>query len=148
VSWSTFEAADPGLAAEGRRLLDGERGPVLLATVRDDLPPRIHPISAAIVGGGLYAFILASAKRVDLESDGRYALHAHLDPDAPDEFLVRGRANLVEDASIRASVGRDWSFEVDETYALYELGVDAVVLGARPTADDWPPRYRTWTRSG
>ena len=148
MSWSTFEAAEPGLAAEGRRLFEAERGPVLLATVRDEHPPRIHPISAAIVGGRLYAFILASAKRVDLENDGRYALHAHLDPDAPDEFLVRGRATLIEDESIRESVGADWAFEVDDSYALYELGVDAVVLGVRPTADEWPPRYRTWTRSG
>lgn len=146
MSWSQFEAADPELAAEGRRLLDGARGPVLLATVRDALPPRIHPISAAIVDRSLYAFILASAKRVDLEQDGRYALHAHLEPNAPNEFVVRGRATLIDDPAVRSVVARDWPFEVDETYALYEFGVEAAVLGVRPTADDWPPRYRTWSR--
>ena len=87
VTWASFEAAAPDLAAAGRRMFDRDgTGEALLATVRGDAPPRIHPINLAIVGEGLYAFLLASAKRRDLELHGRYALHAHQDPAAPSEF--------------------------------------------------------------
>jgi hypothetical protein len=146
LSWAGFAAAAPELAAAGRRLFERNgSGEGLLATVRNDDPPRIHPISFAIVEDGLYAFILRSAKRIDLEQDGRYALHAHQDPAAPSEFLVRGRAALVSDPAVRARVGAGWSFDVDESYALFELSIESALLGSRPTADDWPPRYTSWT---
>jgi len=110
VSWAEFEAAAPDLAADGRRLFVhyGE-GAALLATVRDDDPPRIHPINVEVVNGGLYAFILASAKLTDLERDGRYALHSHVRPEAPDEFMVRGRARNVTDEATRAAASAAWS---------------------------------------
>jgi nitroimidazol reductase NimA-like FMN-containing flavoprotein (pyridoxamine 5'-phosphate oxidase superfamily) len=146
VSWGDFEHGAPKLAAEGRRLLHRDGiGQGLLATVRDDASPRIHPIWFAIADGRLYAFIGRSAKRVDLERDGRFALHNHVDPDSPSEFSVRGRAQVVEDAAVRSAVAADWAFEVDETYRLFELEVEAVVLGARGSPDDWPPRYASWT---
>jgi hypothetical protein len=144
VTWSELDAAAPAIAAEGRRLLyargDGE---ALLATVRGDEPPRIHPINVGVVDGRLYAFLLRSAKRVDLEQDGRYALHAHQDPAAPDEFSVRGRAHLIDDADVRAAVGGAWFFEIDETYHLFEFSIDSAVLGLRGP-DEWPPRYTRW----
>jgi hypothetical protein len=146
VSWSDFEHTAPELAAEGRRLLHRDGiGQGLLATVRDDATPRIHPIWFAIVDGRLYAFISRSAKRVDLERDGRFALHNHVDPASPSEFSVRGRAVAVDDAAVRSVVAADWAFEVDETYRLFELEVEAAVLGARPGPDDWPPQYASWT---
>ncbi len=145
TTWAQFEAADPGLAAAGQRLIDrGGGGQALLATVRGDEPPRIHPIDVAIVGGRLCAFILRSAKRTDLERDGRYALHTHQDPAAPSEFSVRGRASLVESEDVRSAAAVHWSFEVDETYALFEFSIEAALLGARETADEWPPRYSSW----
>ena len=144
VTWSEFETADPDMATAARRLLyargDGE---ALLATVRDDEPPRIHPINVGVVGGRLYAFLLRSAKRVDLERDGRYALHTHQDPAKPDEFSVRGRARLVDDDAVRAAVGGAWFFTVDETYGLFEFSVESAVLGLRGP-DEWPPRYSRW----
>jgi hypothetical protein len=144
ASWDEFAVAAPELAASGRALIERDgHGSGLLATVRGDLAPRIHPVTVGIVDGHLYTFVLASAKRRDLEADGRYALHSHLDLQAPNEFMVRGRATLVGDP-VRAAVGAGWPFEVDETYHLYELTIDAAVLGSRPTADDWPPRYTTW----
>ena len=148
VSWAEFETAATELATEGRRLLrargDGE---ALLATVRGDGPPRIHPINADVVGDGLYAFLLPSAKRTDLEQDGRYALHTHQDPAAPDEFSVRGRARLVDDPTVRARVADAWPFEPDGTYLLVEFDVEQAVLGLRG-ADEWPPRYRRWSATG
>jgi hypothetical protein len=144
ATWKQFAAASPDLAAAGRALLYREgHGGALLATVRDGDPPRIHPISVGIVDDCLYAFILKSAKRVDLERDGRYALHAHLDPVAPNEFSVRGRARVVAEP-IRSTVANGWFFEADEGYELFEFDVESAVLGERPTADDWPPRYTTW----
>jgi hypothetical protein len=146
LTWSDLEAAAPELAAAGRLLFERTgSGEGLLATVRADQPPRIHPISFEIVDGRLYAFILKSAKRVDLERDGRYALHAHQDPAAPSEFLVRGRASLIADAAVRARVAGGWPFEVDDSYALFELSIESALLGSRPSADDWPPRYASWT---
>lgn len=146
-TWGEFEAAAPNLAAAGRRLIysrgDGE---ALLATVRDAEEPRIHPINVGIIGGHLYAFIIArSPKRVDLETDGRYALHTHVDPIAPSEFSVRGHARLVEVSDIRSAVAAEWYFTVDETYRLFEFSVAAALHGGRSTADDWPPRYSSWT---
>jgi hypothetical protein len=146
VTWTEFEAAAPELAAEGRRLLYREgQGQAMLATVRgSDEPPRMNPITVGIVGGRLHAFILHSPKLVDLERDGRYALHSHHDPAAPSEFALRGRARLVLDEAIRSAVASDWPFEVDDTHRLFDFSIDSALVGARPTADDWPPKYTSW----
>jgi hypothetical protein len=145
ATWADFERAAPDMATEGRRLLYArEHGSGLLATVRGDDPPRIHPISVGIVDGRLYAFILKSAKRVDLERDGRYALHTHQEAGDPDEFSVRGRATLIADESVRAATGGSWFFEVDETYYLFEFSIDSAILGERGP-DEWPPRYTLWS---
>lgn len=146
MTWGELEAADPTLAAAGRRLLyrsgDGE---ALLATVRGDDPPRIHPINVGVVDGGLYAFILRSAKLRDLEVDGRYALHAHVDPAAPTEFMLAGHAREIEADDIRAAVAAAWFFAVDDGYRLFEFEIASALLGERADADEWPPRYRRWS---
>ncbi len=145
TTWAEFEASAPALAARGRALLRrGDASEAMLATVRADDPPRIHPVNVAIVDGHLYAFILASAKLTDLERDGRYALHTHQDPTAPSEFAVRGRASLVTSASARSAAAAAWAFEVDDTYTLFEFSISSALLGERPIADDWPPRYTRW----
>jgi len=144
TSWAAFAAAAPDLAAAGAQHLDRAEGAALLATVRGDAPPRIHPVTVGIVDGGLYVFLLDSAKRRDLVEDGRYALHAHQDMAAPDEFSVRGRARLIPQGEIRDKVGSGWFFEVDETYWLFELTVQSAILGVRG-ADEWPPRYTRWS---
>jgi pyridoxamine 5'-phosphate oxidase-like protein len=149
ATWAEFEAAEPELAAEGRRLLHrGGEGQAMLATVRGDDAPRMNPITIGIVGGRVYAFVLHSVKLLDLERDGRYALHSHHDPVAPSEFALRGRAHPVVDDGVRSAVAADWPFEVDETYRLFEFSIDTALVGARPTADDWPPRYSSWKAVG
>jgi hypothetical protein len=144
VSWDRFEAAAPELAAEGRRLLIDPAPRAFLATVRAADEPRIHPVSVAIVDGRLYTFALG-AKRQDLESDGRYALHAALDPEVPVEFLVRGRARAVAAGAERDAVAAGWTFEPDETFGLFELGIESALVGRRASDDEWPPRYTRWT---
>ena len=145
MSWAAFEAGAPELAAEARRLIFRTgQGSVLLATVRGDEPPRIHPISVAIVDGRLLAFIiLAGPKYRDLEQDGRYAMHSHQDLAAPDEVSLRGRATLVTGTAMRAAAIAVWPFEADDDYALFDFAVETCVLGLRG-ADEWPPRYTTW----
>ncbi len=145
ATWAEFSADSPELASAGRRLIyRDDTGQVLLATVRADEPPRIHPIWVAIVDERLYAFVLRSAKRTALERDGRYAMHAFIEPAAPSEFSIRGRARLVESGDRRGAIAGKWYFEPDDTYELFEFSIDSAVLGVRDTADEWPPRYTTW----
>ena len=146
VSWAQFADASPELAARGRELFERTgTGEALLASVRGDLPPRIHPINVAIVDGRLLAFlIVGSGKVTDLAADGRYALHAHQDPAVPHEFQVRGRAHEVHDREMRTAAAAAWSFEVDDGYRLFEFGVEHAIFGERASADDWPPVYTSW----
>jgi hypothetical protein len=146
-TWGEFEASAPALAAAGWALLarsasGSNDGDGLLATVRADLAPRIHPVSVAVIGGHLYVFVLQSAKLRDLEQDGRYALHSLVDPAAPDEFMVRGHARRIDGPARDAAIAV-WSFTPDDTYILFELLVESAVVGHRGL-DEWPPRYETW----
>ncbi|MEO5704955.1 MAG: pyridoxamine 5'-phosphate oxidase family protein [Candidatus Limnocylindrales bacterium] len=147
ASWGTFAAAAPKLAAAGAAHLDRSEGAALLATVRGDAPPRIHPVTVGIVGDGLYVFLLDSAKRRDLVEDARFALHAAQDQAKPDEFSIRGRASLVPAGDIRGRVASGWFFEVDDTYWLFALRIQSAILGER-AADEWPPRYTRWSAAG
>jgi hypothetical protein len=145
ASWADFEREAPPIAAKGRELLyargDGE---ALLGTVAGDEPPRIHPINVGVVEGELYAFLGPSAKQRDLESDGRFALHTHQDPGAPDELALRGHATRVDDTATRARIAKDWFFPPPDTYPLYAFSIESAILGLRgPT--EWPPRYSRWS---
>ncbi|MEO6350204.1 MAG: pyridoxamine 5'-phosphate oxidase family protein [Candidatus Limnocylindrales bacterium] len=145
-TWADFEGAAPEIARRGRELMyrTGE-GEGLLVTVRGDDPPRVHPVNVGVVGGRLYTFVQGkSAKRRELDQDGRYALHTHMDPHAPSEFMVRGHARVVEDEATRSAVAAVWFFNVNESYPLYELLIEHALLGERPTANDWPPVYSSW----
>lgn len=150
VSWGEFAAQEPEMAATGRRLLyRGGDGEGLLATVAGDGLPRINPINVGVVGDRLLVFVQAhSAKARELAVDGRYALHAHQDPTEPHEFLVRGRARLVDDPTTRAGIARDWFFKVRDDYPLYELLVEHAIFGERDSPNEWPPRYRSWRKRG
>lgn len=146
VAWDAFAADAPELAARGRELLERTgAGEGLLASVREDRPPRIHPVNVGFVDGRLLAFlIVGSAKVADLAADGRYALHAHQDRAVPHEFQVRGRAHEVHDRELRTAAAEVWPFEVDDGYRLFEFGVEHAIFGERGSADDWPPVYMSW----
>jgi hypothetical protein len=146
LSWAALEAGAPDLAAAGRRLI--YRDPIgqgLLATVLgDDSLPRIHPVYVAINDGRLLTFINPSTKMNDVERDGRYAFHSHIDPLAPSEFSVRGRAIPI-DGDLRRQIAAGWYFTTDERYRLFELSVESALLGRRDDPDAWPPIYQRWT---
>lgn len=143
VTWTDFTAAAPDLATRGRELLDGRDA--YLVTVRGDDPPRVHPVAVGIVDGRLVTFVLASAKRTDLEEDGRCALHSKQDAGVFDEFSCRGRAVAIDDENIRDRAASAWSFEPDATFGLFELRLESALLGRRPDADAWPPIYSSWS---
>jgi hypothetical protein len=145
ATWDQLATAAPDLAEAGRRLLTRSGiGEALLATARAGGLLRINPVYAEIVDGHLLTFVQAgSAKRADLESDDRYALHTHIDPLAPDEFAVRGHAREVVDPGLRERALAVWSFDGSQ-YPLFELDIEHAQLGLRPTADDWPPVYTSW----
>ena len=145
-SWDGFARAEPEIAAKGIELLDQRGdGEGMLATVAADGTPRIHPLNVGVRDGRLLVFVQGhSAKARDLESNPHYALHAHVDPERPHEFLVRGQARLVTDATVRRAAADDWYFSVADSYPLYELLVEHVLLGERESSTDWPPRYRSW----
>ena len=142
TDWNDLAAGAPAIAGLGRELLERTgAGEGLLATIRGDAPPRIHPVNVGIVDGHLLTFVIVgSAKAGDLAADGRYALHAHQDPAVPHEFQVRGRATEVG-GELRAAAAAGWPFEVDDGYTLYDLSIDHAILGRRASADDWPPVY-------
>lgn len=150
ATWAEFAAESPDLAANGRRLIERTgSGEALLATVRGDAPPRIHPINVAIMDGRLLAFlIVGSAKLADLAADGRFALHAHQDPTEPHEFLLRGRAREVLDPATRTATGSAWAFAVDDGYRLFEFSIDHAVYGQRADPNAWPPIYTSWRSAG
>jgi hypothetical protein len=94
------------------------------------------------------AFLLRSPKATDLADDGRCALHAHQDPDAPHEFVVRGRARPIDDEATRQAMADAWYFDIDESYRLFEFGIEHAILGERANADDWPPHYTSRRSDG
>ena len=149
ATWAEMAAAAPDIADAGERLLRRSGiGEALLATARDGGLLRINPVYAEVVDGRLLTFVQArSAKRRDLESDDRYALHTHIDPAAPDEFAVRGRAREVTDPGVRERALAAWAFDGGD-YPLFELDIEHALLGRRPTPDDWPPVYSSWRADG
>lgn len=132
ASWSDFASAAPTLAASICKAIY-QYGPGLayLATVRPDGGPRVHPVSPAIVDGGLYCVMLDTPKRRDLERDGRYAMHAFPAENDDDEACMQGRASLVTNPQVRHVVGRELRVVHGITWWLYELSVDSAMFAHR-----------------
>ena len=146
ATWGEFAASAPEMAASGdEALFRSGSGDGLLTTIAGDGLPRTHPVNVGIVDGRLMTFVQGgSAKARDLTTDGRYALHAHIDPERPHEFLVRGRGTVVTDAAIRAAAVASWPFSPDDSYPLVELGIEHALFGDRADPDAWPPVYTSW----
>jgi dipeptidyl aminopeptidase/acylaminoacyl peptidase len=143
ATWREFAEREPKLADKAVELLARSgKDEVLLATVRADEPPRIHPVTVQVRDGGLFIFLHPSSKLTDLETDGRYALHTYMFPDRPDEFAARGRARPV-DGERRNELAASWPWTVRDDVCAFELLVDEALLGER-ARDEWPPRYSTW----
>lgn len=153
ASWSEFAAAEPELAAAVRALLQ-QYGPGMgyLATVRADGGPRVHPVSPVITDEGLYCFLVSSAKRRDLERDGRYALHSYPPEESDDEAYVTGHAHPVTDRAVITRLAEALHASPMVDWRLFEFDIATAMLrrhgpaGALPLAMTlrYPPITRSW----
>jgi hypothetical protein len=152
-AWNDFAVARPDLAEAGRRLFyQFGVGLAFLATVRLDGGPRLHPMCPVIVDGRLFAFIVPSLKRDDLERDGRYAMHAYPPPDNEDAFYITGRAEPSNEPALReraAAVffeehGWDRPPPGFADQGLFEFLVDRCLLTRTTGHGDHDPQHTTW----
>jgi hypothetical protein len=151
LTWEEFKAARPDLAEAGRDLLyQFGVGLALLATVRKDGGPRVHPMCPVISGSGLYAWIEPSGpKRFDLERDGRYAMHGYPPNTNEDAFYITGRASRVDDEDVRASVrevfwrerGKDAAPVEAAGQVLFEFLIETCLLTRTTGHGDWNPQH-------
>lgn len=150
ATWNEFEELAPAIAAGGRKLFY-QFGPGLafLATVRKDGAPRLHPICPTVVEGSLCALILpTSPKCGDLRRDGRYALHTFPSPDVDDEFLIMGRAAVIEDPARRSAILADLharGVKSGEHEMAFEFRIERAMLATYDGPHGtWPPKYSVW----
>jgi hypothetical protein len=137
VTWTLFAEAEPDAAAQGAELL--QLGLAYLGTVREDLFPRITPISPIFAEGSIWATIIPSTpKYAELVRCGRYALHALPGPEQQ-EFCITGRAALAEDDATRArlrSASAEQGVVWEESDAVFELTLDRVFWAEYDRAAD------------
>ncbi|MDE3095727.1 MAG: pyridoxamine 5'-phosphate oxidase family protein [Chloroflexota bacterium] len=128
---------------------------MMLATVRRDGAPRVHPVCPIFAAGRVYVAVAGgkraqpSPKRWDLLRDGRYALHG-LPGDRDEEFYASGRARLVEDAGERAAVVAGAGHTVHDADWVFELGIERAMTAYW---ENWtkPDTYavrRSWRAPG
>jgi hypothetical protein len=108
ASWSEFAAAAPALAERVRERFDAHKHKTM-ATLRKDGSPRISGTECRFEDGELWIGSMWKAvKALDLQRDGRYALHsATEDPENwQGEAKIAGVAEEVVDAEeVRARNG-------------------------------------------
>ena len=74
VSWGVFETSAPEMASFGKKRLDGQVA--YLATVREDMRPRLHPVTPVIGEGHCFLFVEPSTpKAQDLLENGLSLIH-------------------------------------------------------------------------
>ncbi len=145
MSWQELAAGVPDMAEFGQQRFASEVA--YLATVKKDGGPRVHPVTPIIGEGRLFLFMEpTSPKGHDLRRDGRYALHCSVADSGggQGEFLLTGRAKLVEDAGIRSIAVEHASYKPADRYILFELTVDTA-FSTEYDEDGTPARNR-WRR--
>ena len=144
MTWKILEEQPPELAAFGAERLNGRVA--YLATVRKDGSPRVHPMTPIIGQGHLFVFMEpTSPKGHDLRRDGRYAIHCAVSDNsgASGEFIITGRAHVIDDPELRALAVSLASYEVVERYILFEFDIESAASTIYP--DDRPAR-QFWKR--
>ena len=144
MSWKSLEDQQPDLAAFGAERLNGKVA--YLATVRKDGSPRVHPMTPIIGQGHLFVFMEpTSPKGYDLQRDGRYAMHCSVSDTsgASGEFIVTGKAHLIDNPERRTLAARLASYTPADRYVLFEFEIDSATSTIYP--EDQPVR-RSWKR--
>ena len=142
MSWASLEHAAPKLATFGAKRF--ENGVAYIATVRKQGAPRVHPVTPIIGQGYLFVFMEpTSPKGHDLRRDGRYSLHSSVgDPHGTSgEFIVTGRANMIDDWAMRSVASQLASYAPADRYILFELSVQTALStiyeDGRPVRQHW-----------
>ena len=130
TSWGEFATAAPDIAAEGRRLIyargDGE---ALLATVRNDDLPRIHPVNVAIVDDRLYVFVIAGSPETDRPRARRPIRAPHAPGSGrPERRRPRSRPSRGRSWRAGARRRRTGRSRIDDGYILFELAMETRCL--------------------
>lgn len=157
ATWNELARQQPQLADAGRALLYQHGvGLAFMATIRPDTRPRLHPMCPLLNDDGLFAFIIPSPKQRDLLRDGWYAMHSFPCADNEDAFYVTGKAQLVENGSVRDILGGQFVQERSQFAvpspatedALFRFDVDSCLL-TTTTGTATPPRSTPFgTKSG
>ena len=147
--WLPLEGGAAVLAAAGERLLTGEPGIALLATVARDGRPRVHPFMPRVLEGTLVAFVLRESPKLrDLLEGRACTIHSQL-ADEDEEFWVSGHARAVEDASRVAAALPSMPWAKPEHELLVEFDLDRA--GWTTWLDfmtvDHRPRHHRWRAS-
>src|ERR1700690_2235730 len=125
MSWKTLEEKQPELAAFGAERLKDKVA--YLATLRKDGSPRVHPMTPIIGQGHLFVFMEpTSPKGHDLRRDGRFALHCTVGDNsgASGEFIISGRARLVDNPELRALAVKLANYPPADRYILFEFEIE------------------------
>ncbi|MEX2237927.1 MAG: pyridoxamine 5'-phosphate oxidase family protein [Dehalococcoidia bacterium] len=147
ATWGEFAIAAPELAAFGHERF--REIPVsMLATVREDGWPRLHPFEPIIAEGHLFVFTYRHPPKVhDLRNDGRCVVHnTVIDNDGgAGEFTLRARAAAVEDEAVaavawKAVESKGW--KPDGPLICFELLVESAFAityaDGEPSLERWP----------
>lgn len=129
VSWSEFAALAPELAAFGEARFNRARV-AFIATIADDGSPRVNPVHPVICDGRLLLFIEPTSPKInDLVCNGLYSMHSHVDNPTGigGEFSIKGRANCIDDQTVRDQAIAAACYTPSDDYMLFELLVDAAL---------------------
>jgi hypothetical protein len=158
VRWQELRAERPDLAEAGASLLyQFGVGLAFLATVRPDGGPRLHPMCPLLHDDDLYAFIVPSPKRRDLERDGRYAMHSFPTDDNEDAFMISGTALVVDDPELRTALADRFLQERStlplraedlNDQLLFTFDIDTCLLTRTSGHGDPEPRHTVWHAGG
>jgi len=135
MRWADVEAKQPRLAALGREKL-GERGVVLVGTIRRDGSARISPVEPLFWEGELWLPMgLGSTKAKDLMRDPRILVHSIVTSrdGTEGEYKVRGRATLETDLDLNARAAETISQQLGWTpvvgkFHLFRVEVEDVTF--------------------
>ena len=146
MSWKFQEDQSPALAEFGVERLNGKVA--YLATLRKDGSPRLHPMTPIIGAGHLFVFMEpTSPKGHDLQRDGRYAINCSVtDTDgASGEFIITGRARLIDDPEVRGLAVRLSSYAPADRYILFEFDLTSAASTIYPAGQ---PIRQNWKWNG
>jgi hypothetical protein len=142
VTWAEFVNAAPEIAEFGAARFS-EIPVSMLATVRPDGWPRLHPFEPILAGGHLF---LTPPKVRELRDDGRYSAHSTVTKTDGDlaEFSIRGIARPVDDEAVSEiawTAVMDKGWEPDGPLIAWELLLDEASaiewIEGKPSAHRW-----------